>query len=112
MPAWARATNRRECSLAFQACWHEFNRSARDSFCGGKLIDNLAAYFGRFAPQLLTASYGVEIWTLFEAGRLHADVELTGRIAVDTAPVNLEGVLQELEETRLEEDARVRRQQG
>jgi len=74
-------------------------------------VDNLAAYFGRFAPQILTASYGTEIWALFEAGRLHVDAGLTGRIEVDTRPVDLDGVLQELEETRLEEDARVRRQQ-
>jgi RIO kinase 1 len=74
-------------------------------------VDNLAAYFGRFAPQILTASYGLEIWMLFEAGRLHEDVELTGRVEVDTAPVDLDGVLLELEATRLEEDARVRRHQ-
>ncbi|SAK88995.1 RIO1 family protein [Caballeronia catudaia] len=74
-------------------------------------VDNLATYFGRFAPQILTASYGSEIWALFEAGRLQVDAELTGRTEVDTRPVDLDGVLQELEETRLEEDARVRRQQ-
>ncbi|SAL81447.1 PA4780 family RIO1-like protein kinase [Caballeronia telluris] len=74
-------------------------------------VDNLATYFGRFAPQILTASYGPEIWTLFEAGRLHVDAKLTGRIEVDTRPLDLDGVLLELEETRLEEDARARRQQ-
>ncbi|MCP3711767.1 serine protein kinase RIO [Paraburkholderia sp. CNPSo 3274] len=74
-------------------------------------VDNLAAYFGRFAPQILTASFGTEIWALFEAGQLHVDAELTGRIEADTRPVDLDGVLQELEETRLEEEARVRRQQ-
>ncbi|PMS13971.1 serine protein kinase RIO [Trinickia dabaoshanensis] len=74
-------------------------------------VDNLAAYFGRFAPQLLTTSYGTEIWTLFEAGRLHVHAELTGHVDTDTGPVDLEAVLRELEETRLEEAARVRRQQ-
>jgi len=74
-------------------------------------VDNLAAYFGRFAPQILTASYGTEIWALFEAGRLHVEAELTGRIEADTRPVDLDGVLQELEATRLEEDARVLRQE-
>ena len=74
-------------------------------------VDNLAAYFGRFAPQLFTASYGTEIWKLYEAGLLHVDIQLTGQIEVDTTPVDLDGVLQELEETRFEEDARVRRQQ-
>ncbi len=74
-------------------------------------VDNLAAYFGRFAPHILATDYGTEIWTLFEAGRLHVDIELTGRVELDTRPVDLDGVLEELEATRLEEDARVRRQQ-
>lgn len=74
-------------------------------------VDNLAAYFGRFAPEILTASYGTEIWTLYEAGQLHVDAELTGRVEVHAGPVDLEGVLEEIEATRLEEDARVRRQQ-
>jgi len=74
-------------------------------------VDNLAAYFGRFAPQLLTKRYGTEIWTLFESGRLHVHAELTGHVEADTEPVDLAAVLQELEETRREEEARVRRQQ-
>jgi RIO kinase 1 len=74
-------------------------------------VDNLASYFGQFAPQVLSAEYGTEIWSLFEAGHLHVDVELTGRVKANTRPVDLDGVLQELEETRLEEDARARRQQ-
>src|SRR3954452_18732379 len=74
-------------------------------------VDNLRTFFGQHAPALLVTQYGTEIWTLFEAGRLHVDAELTGRIEVDTRPVDLDGVLQELEETRLEEDARLRRQQ-
>ncbi|GAB2895673.1 serine protein kinase RIO [Paraburkholderia jirisanensis] len=74
-------------------------------------VDNLAAYFGRFAPQLLSADYGTEIWAHFEAGSLHADVELTGRVEAPTEPVDLDGVLQVVEDARLEEDARVRRQQ-
>jgi len=74
-------------------------------------VDNLASYFGRFAPQLLAANYGTEIWTHFEAGSLTIDTPLTGRVELDSRPVDLDGVLQELEDTRLEEDARVRRQQ-
>jgi RIO kinase 1 len=74
-------------------------------------VDNLASYFGRFAPQILTTEYGKEIWSLFEAGHLHVDVELTGRAKTIDGPVDLDGVLRELEETQLEEDARVQRQQ-
>jgi RIO kinase 1 len=74
-------------------------------------VDNLASYFGRFAPQILSTEYGKEIWSLFEAGHLHVDVELTGRAKTIDGPVDLDGVLRELEETQLEEDARVQRQQ-
>lgn len=75
-------------------------------------VDNLASYFGRFAPHLLDASYGKEIWALFEGGALHVDVQLTGRIEQDTTPVDLDAVLQELEDTRLDEEARMRHEQS
>jgi RIO kinase 1 len=75
-------------------------------------VDNLATYFGRFAPHLLTAKYGKEIWALFEGGGLHPEVQLTGRVELDTTPVDLDAVLQELEDTRLEEEARVRHEQS
>ena len=74
-------------------------------------VDNLATYFGRFAPQLLTTDYGKEIWALYEAGELSVEAELTGRIVEDTRPADLASVLQELEDTRLEEQERVRRMQ-
>lgn len=74
-------------------------------------VDNLATYFGRFAPQLLTASYGKEIWALFEAGNLRVDMELTGRIELDTRPVDLDGLMDDIEDARFEEDARQRRAQ-
>jgi RIO kinase 1 len=74
-------------------------------------VDNLATYFGRFAPHLLSASYGKEIWALFEGGELNVDVQLTGRVELDTTPVDLEAVLQELEDTRLDEEARMRHEQ-
>ncbi len=33
-------------------------------------VGNLTAYFGRFAPELLSTGYGKEIWSLFEHGEL------------------------------------------
>jgi len=71
-------------------------------------VANLADYFGRFAPSLLATEYGKEIWALFEAGQLTPDVPLTGKVEADTTPVDLEGLMEELEETRLEEEARIR----
>jgi RIO kinase 1 len=66
-------------------------------------VDNLATY---------SAKYGKEIWALFEGGGLHPEVQLTGRVELDTTPVDLDAVLQELEDTRLEEEARVRHEQS
>jgi len=71
-------------------------------------VENLAAYFGRFAPDLLAAQHGQEIWKLFEAGQLTVDTELTGRVQADTRPVDLEGLMHEIEDSRLEEEARQR----
>jgi len=72
-------------------------------------VTNLASYFGRFAPQLLSARYGEEIWQLFEAGLLDVDVQLTGEVELDTAPVDMEGLMDEIEDARLEEEERMRR---
>ncbi|TAK38477.1 MAG: serine protein kinase RIO, partial [Lysobacteraceae bacterium] len=41
-------------------------------------VNNLTAYLGRWAPELLDTWYGEEMWALFEAGALQADTALTG----------------------------------
>lgn len=41
-------------------------------------MDNLATYFGQFAPELLKTSYGKEIWALYETGKLLPESALTG----------------------------------
>jgi RIO kinase 1 len=43
-------------------------------------IENLTGYFGRFDPELITTDYGTEIWSLYQRGKLHPDITLTGRI--------------------------------
>jgi RIO kinase 1 len=75
-------------------------------------VDNLATYFGRFAPALLDTGYGKEIWALYEAGALHVDAKLTGHVEQDTTPVDLDAVLQELEDTRLDQEARLRHEES
>ncbi len=75
-------------------------------------VENLATFFGQFAPQLLATDYGKEIWTLFEAGELTSESVLTGRVDVDTRPVDLEALMDDLEDARLEEEARLRYEQG
>jgi RIO kinase 1 len=74
-------------------------------------VANLRNYFGRYAPELLATEYGREIWALFEAGQLTPDTPLTGRFARIEKAVDLEGVLQEIEDARLEDAARRLRMQ-
>src|SRR5690606_30141512 len=74
-------------------------------------VANLAIYFGQFAPELLATQYGEEIWQLFEAGALEVGVKLTGWVEPDTSPVDMEGLLDEIEDARFEEEERVRREQ-
>ena len=69
-------------------------------------VDNLAAYFGQFAPELLTTDYGKEIWSLYEAGSLHPEVELTGQFKRDEKLADLDEVMQVIEAARAEDAAR------
>jgi RIO kinase 1 len=74
-------------------------------------VQNLAVYFGQFAPELLTTDYGKEIWKLYEAGELTPEYALTGHFAADTTPVDMAGLMHEIEETRREQEALLRRLQ-
>jgi RIO kinase 1 len=69
-------------------------------------VQNLAVYFGQFAPQLLTMAYAKEIWQHYVAGTLTPETALTGFVAADTTPVDMAGLLQEIEDTRREEQER------
>ena len=69
-------------------------------------VDNLRAFFGRFAPELLATEYGAEIWDLYRRGMLHADTPLTGRWERRAGPVDLGSVMREIDDARAEEAAR------
>jgi len=70
-------------------------------------VDNLAAYFGRFVPELLATDYGREIWALYERGELHPDSPLTGHFQVSQAPVDVGAVMRDIDAVRKEEAARL-----
>jgi len=72
-------------------------------------VDNLVAYFGRFAPELLTTDYGKEIWALYESGELHPEVELTGRFKRSEKLADLGSIMREIDDARAEGAARRRR---
>ena len=74
-------------------------------------VNNLRTYFGQYAPALLETQYAEEIWSLYEHGKLNPEVELTGRFECDKPPVDLEGVMREIDDAREEEAARLLRLQ-
>jgi RIO kinase 1 len=75
-------------------------------------VVNLRNYFGRHAPELLATNYGKEIWSLYEAGALQPDTPLTGRFERIEKAVDLDSVLQEIDDARLEDAARRLRNAG
>ena len=75
-------------------------------------VDNLAAYFGQFAPELLRTDYGKEIWSLYEAGALQPQSELTGHFKRNEKLADLNGVMRVIDAARDEEDARLARKNG
>ena len=74
-------------------------------------VNNLRTYFGQYAPALLETQYDEEIWALYEHGNLNPEVELTGRFECEKPPVDLEGVMREIDDAREEEAARLLRLQ-
>ncbi len=75
-------------------------------------VDNLRDFFGRFAPPLLTSEFGAEIWALYERGALQVGGALTGRFAHSAVPVDVGGVMREIDDARLQESARRLRMQA
>ena len=73
-------------------------------------VANLSAYFGRFAPDLLTTQYGKEIWSLYAHGDLTVDTVLTGHFKQNTKPVDLKSVIRVIDDVRAEEVKRKLRQ--
>jgi len=69
-------------------------------------VENLAAYFGRFAPELLTTRYGMEIWSLYQSSELHPESVLTGYFEPAEKPVDMKSVMREINDTLKEEEAR------
>jgi RIO kinase 1 len=69
-------------------------------------VDNLRDFFGRFEPALLPTQYGPEIWALYEKGLLRPDTVLSGQFEASTTPVDLAGVVREIDDARAEEAAR------
>ncbi len=69
-------------------------------------VANLAAYFGRFAPEILATQYGKEIWSLYKSGSLQPDTPLTGRFERVETAVDVDGVVRLVDDALREEAKR------
>jgi RIO kinase 1 len=74
-------------------------------------VENLANYFGQFAPELLDTQYGKEIWALYQRGELFPDTLLTGRFQQNEKPADLRSVMREIDSARDDHAAKLRYQQ-
>lgn len=70
-------------------------------------VRNMADYFGRFAPELLTSEFGKEIWKHYEGGTLVPGMKLSGRVARDTKKVDMRGLLREIDDAKADEARRL-----
>lgn len=73
-------------------------------------VNNITETLGRFAPELLTTSYALEMWALFEQGELKPDSVLTGIHIRNETPADLEQVVLAIEDAREEEMLRRERE--
>lgn len=69
-------------------------------------VNNISAYCGRAAPELLERDDAHELWKLYESRELRPDTVLTGRFTHSSAPADVEGVMRQIEEARREAERR------
>jgi RIO kinase 1 len=74
-------------------------------------VDNLANYFGQFAPELKLTQYGKEIWALYQRGELLPGTALTGRFRQDEKTADVRSVMREIDSARDDHAAKLRYQQ-
>lgn len=74
-------------------------------------VDNLAAYFGQFAPELRETQYGKEIWAIYLRGELLPDTPLTGRFREVAKKADVRAVMREIDAAKDDHAAKLRYQQ-
>lgn len=67
-------------------------------------VNNMTTYFSQFAPELTNTQYGKEIWSLYEAGELSAETQLTGLFAEDNTNTDIGNIIEEIEAARTEHE--------
>lgn len=75
-------------------------------------VDNMTAYYGQFAPDLLGCLYAEEIWDLYEDGKLHPESVLHGDFLADEHDADVDGVMLEIRDVLAAEEKRLERLQA
>lgn len=75
-------------------------------------VENMARYFGRFAPELRRTEYGREIWSLYEKGQLRPDSRLTGQFEGNLQSADVDEVLRIIAHAREEAEQELERRRA
>ncbi|NOQ16587.1 MAG: serine protein kinase RIO [Methyloprofundus sp.] len=65
-------------------------------------VNNLSAYFGRFAPELLNKKYAKEIWKIYQTGKLTPETKLTGNFKGSNKRADVKSIIREIDDAREE----------
>ena len=74
-------------------------------------VENLANYFGQYAPELKNTQYGKEIWAIYQHGELTPETPLTGRFKQTEKKADVRSVMREITAAQDEHEAKLRYQQ-
>ncbi len=75
-------------------------------------VENMARYFGRFAPELRCTEYGREIWSLYEKGQLRPDSRLSGKFEGNLQSADVDEVLRIIAHAREEAEQELERRRA
>jgi RIO kinase 1 len=75
-------------------------------------VENMARYFGRFAPELRRTEYGREIWSLYEKGQLRPDSRLSGQFEGNLQSADVDEVLRIIAHAREEAEQELERRRA
>jgi RIO kinase 1 len=72
-------------------------------------VQNITAYYGLYASEILDSRYAEEIWALYEAGELHPEIPLSGEFDAIERDPDVDAVIEEIKQAMLEEQQRLGR---
>ena len=72
-------------------------------------VENMTAYYGQFAPELLKRKYAYEMWALYEKSELTPETQLTGKFTEQKTNADVDSVLKEIEAAFEEYEANLER---